>query len=163
MNRTRALALTLVMTATSLASAQTPESKQPSTPGTKAADVGVEQTLMKLERDTLAALLKKDSAAFGRIFSDDAVLITPDGSPQTKAQLLADLKSGDLAIATSDISDMKVRAFGDTAVVTYVTIDKGTYKGQDISGRYRWTDVFVRRAGAWQIVAGQGTRIESPK
>jgi ketosteroid isomerase-like protein len=118
---------------------------------------------MKLERDTLAALLKKDSAAFGRIFSDDAVLITPDGSPQTKAQLLADLKSGDLAIATSDISDMKVRAFGDTAVVTYVTIDKGTYKGQDISGRYRWTDVFVRRAGSWQIVAGQGTRIESPK
>ena len=163
MNRTRALALTLVMTATSLVSAEAPESKQPSTPGTKAADVGVEQTLMKLERDTLAALLKKDSAAFGRIFSDDAVLITPDGSPQTKAQLLADLKSGDLAIATSDISDMKVRAFGDTAVVTYVTIDKGTYKGQDISGRYRWTDVFVRRAGSWQIVAGQGTRIESPK
>ena len=48
---------------------------------------------------------------------------------------------------------MKVRAYGDTAVVTYVTTDKGKFKGQDISGRYRWTDVFVRRGGTWQIVA----------
>ena len=51
---------------------------------------------------------------------------------------------------------------GDAAVVTYVTTDKGKYKGQDISGRFRWTDVFVRRGGAWQIVAAHGTPIQTP-
>jgi uncharacterized protein (TIGR02246 family) len=117
---------------------------------------------MKIEQDALAALLKRDLTAFARLFADDAVVITPDGSPQTKAQLLADLKSGDLVIESSQISDMKVRAYGDTAVVTYVTADKGKYKGQSISGRYRWTDIFVRRAGTWQIVAGHGTPIQPP-
>ena len=151
----------LVIAAALGASAQTPDTKPKPAPP-KPADSSVEQTLMKIERDALAALLKKDIAAFGRVFADDAVVITPDGSPQTKAQLLADVKSGDLVVESSEISDMKVRAYGDTAVVTYVTTDKGKFKGQDISGRYRWTDVFVRRGGTWQIVAGHGTPIQQP-
>lgn len=151
----------LVIAAALGASAQTPDTKPKPAPA-KPVDGSVEQTLMKIERDGLAALLKKDIAAFGRIFADDAVVITPDGSAQTKAQLIADVKSGDLVVESSEISDMKVRAYGDTAVVTYVTTDKGKFKGQDISGRYRWTDVFVRRAGTWQVVAGHGTPIQQP-
>ena len=148
----------LVIAAASAAYAQAPDSKQKPATAQPAAG-SVEQTLMKMERDALAAVLKKDNAAFGRIFADDAVMITPDGATQTKAQLLADLKSGDLTIESSEISDMKVRAYGDVALVTYQTADKGKYKGQDISGRYRWTDVFVRRSGTWHIVASQGTPI----
>jgi ketosteroid isomerase-like protein len=151
----------IVIAAAPAVSAQTPDSKQKPA-AAKAATSDVEQTLMKMERDALAALLKRDTVGFGRIFADDAVLITPDGTPQTKSQLLADVKSGDLLIESSEITDMKVRAYGDAAVVTYVTTDKGTYKGQDISGRYRWTDIFVRAAGTWHIVAGQGTRIQPP-
>jgi hypothetical protein len=44
-----------------------------------------------------------------------------------------------------------------------MTTDKAKFKGQDISGRYRWTDIFVRRGGTWQIVAGHGTPIQPPK
>ena len=150
----------IVIASAQAAHAQTPDTKQTPGAAVKASGSDVEQTLMKLERDALAALLKRDIAGFGRIFSDEAVIITPDGTPQTKSQLLADVKSGDLVIASSAISEMKVRAYGDSAVVTYVTVDKGKYKGQDISGRYRWTDVFVRSGGTWQIVAGQGTRIQ---
>ena len=152
----------IVIASAQAAHAQTPDPKQTPGAAAKGADSNVEQTLMKLERDALAALLKRDTAGFGRIFGDEAVLITPDGTPQTKSQLLADVKSGDLVIASSEISEMKVRAYGDSAVVTYVTVDKGKYKGQDISGRYRWTDVFVRSGGTWQIVAGQGTPIQPP-
>ena len=123
---------------------------------------GVEQALMKMEHDSVAALLKKDVAGFGKYFGEDAVLTTPDGSTQTKAQLIADVKSGDLAIESSTLSEMKVRVYGDAAVVSYVTTDKGKYKKQDISGRYRWTDVFVRRAGEWKIVSSHGTSIAPP-
>ena len=130
--------------------------------GTRVVLTDVEQTLMKMEHDGLAALLKKDVAGFGRIFADDAVLNPPDGTTQTKSQLVADVKSGDLVFESSEMSDMKVRAYGDTAVVTYVTNDKGKYKGQDITGRYRWTDVFVRSGGTWHIVASQGTPIPPP-
>jgi ketosteroid isomerase-like protein len=53
--------------------------------------------------------------------------------------------------------DMKVQVYGNTAVVTYGSTDKGTYKGKDLSGKYRWMDVFVKHKGRWQLVAGQGT------
>jgi ketosteroid isomerase-like protein len=60
---------------------------------------------------------------------------------------------------SSKSEDMKVQVYRDTAVVTYRSTDKGNYKGNDISGRYRWTDVFVKRNGRWQVVSTQGTRI----
>ena len=152
----------LVVAAAPAASARTPHSKQKPAATAPAGDV--EQALMKLEREGTAALLKRDSAGFGRLFAEDAVLTSPDGTVQTKAQLLADVKSGSLALESSEIADMKVHAHGDAAVVTYSTTDKGKYKGQDVSGRYRWTDVFVRRNGTWQIVASQGTPIQpAPK
>jgi ketosteroid isomerase-like protein len=154
--------LALMLAAAPIAYAQTADTKQkPATGG--ASEGTVEQTLMKIEHDTLAALLKKDAAAFGKFFSEDAVFTAPDGTVQTKAQLLADIKSGTLVIESSEMSDMTVHAHGDAAVVTYATNDKGKYKTQDISGRYRWTDVFVRRGGTWQIVAGHGTPIAEPK
>jgi ketosteroid isomerase-like protein len=154
----RALALALLLAATVPAYGQAPEKKP--APAAKPADASAE--LMKMEHDMLAALLKKDTAAFGKHFADDAVLTTPDGAVQTKAQLLGDVKSGALVLEASTISDMKVKVHGDAAVVTYITTDKGKYKGQDISGRFRWIDVFVRQGGAWQLVAGQGTPIQAP-
>lgn len=144
-----------VLAASALVSAQAPEARTALPPLQD-----TEAVLTKIERDAAAALTKKDFAAFAGVFSEDAVFTGPDGAVQTKAQLLADLKSGSLVIESTVISDMKVRVFGEAAVVTYTTTDKGKYKGRDISGRYRWTDTFVRRGGKWQVVAGQGTPIQ---
>src|SRR6476469_5046152 len=154
--------LVLMLVGPPVAYAQTTATK----PGAAAAGAGegnVEQALTKIEHDSLAALLKKDAAGFGKYLADDAVLTGPDGMVQTKAELLADVKSGALTLESSDVSDMKVHVHGDAAVVTYGSVDKGKYKTQDISGRYRWTDVFVRRGGTWQIVAGQGTPVQETK
>jgi ketosteroid isomerase-like protein len=152
------LALALLIAIAAPAFGQTPDKK----PAQSAKPAGASDELMKIEHEVLAALLKKDAAAFGKHFADDAVLTTPDGSVQTKAQLVGDVKSGALVLDASTISDMKVQVHGDAAVVTYITVDKGKYKGQDISGRFRWMDVFVRRGGVWQLVAGQGTPIQPP-
>jgi ketosteroid isomerase-like protein len=78
---------------------------------------------------------------------------------QNKTQFIADLKSGTLKMESTKNDDMKVQVYGDTAIVTYRSTDKGKYKDFDISGQYRWTDVFVKRNGRWQIVSTQGTRI----
>lgn|SRR4029450_5288675 len=149
----------LVFALSALASAQAPETKKP-TPPARAAGQDTEAALMKMERDAAAALTKRDVAGFASIMADDAVFTGPDGAFQTKAQLIADVKAGELVIESTNMSDLKVRVFGDSAVATYATTDKGKYKGRDISGRYRWTDTFVRRGGKWQIVAGQGTPIQ---
>jgi hypothetical protein len=54
---------------------------------------------------------------------------------------------------------MKVQVYGNTAVATYRTTDKGKYKDFDISGQFRWIDVFVKQSGGWQVVATQGTKL----
>lgn len=120
---------------------------------------GTEKALLKIEEDLLAGILKGDWALFDRYMAPGFVFVGPDGSMQDKAQWMADAKSGALKIESSKNEDMKVRVYGDTAVVTYRSIDKGTFKGMDISGQYRWTDVFIKRAGKWQIVSTQGSPI----
>jgi ketosteroid isomerase-like protein len=91
--------------------------------------------------------------------ADTATFTGPDGILSDKAGFVADLKSGELKVQSSKLDDMKVQVYGDMAVVTYGSTDKSTYKGKDVSGRYRWMDVFVNRDGRWKIVAGQGTRL----
>jgi ketosteroid isomerase-like protein len=122
----------------------------------------VEQELKKLEMQYADAEVKKDVAVIGRLLADDYTLTDPDGIVITKAQTIADLKSGQDAVSSSAYSDMKVRIYGDTAVVTYVEKGKETYKGRDISGTRRWTDVWVKRGGSWQCVASHGSKVAHP-
>ena len=119
----------------------------------------VKENLMKLEQEDSQAFVKGDTAKIDRDTSDSMAFTAPDGSTSGKAEAIAGLKSGDLKYESSVLSDFKVMQYGDTAVVTYQSVDKGSYKGQDISGTYRWTDVWVKHGGKWQIVAGQGTPV----
>lgn len=123
---------------------------------------GVEQTLMQTEQELLDAVLHNDSAKFDRTLAQTYTFTAPDGTTQNKTEFMADLKSGALKMESSKNDEMKVQVYGNTAVVTYRSTDKGNYKGNDISGQYRWTDVFVKQQGRWQIVSTQGTRIAQP-
>jgi len=51
-------------------------------------------------------------------------------------------------------------ADADMAIVTYRSTDKGTYDGHDLSGQYRWLDVFAKRGGTWQCIVSQGTNAD---
>ena len=120
---------------------------------------GTEQVVMGIERELLNAILKGDASASERYLADTYVFTGPDGTVENKAQAIADLKSGDLKLQSASLDGAKVQVYGDTAVVTYSSNDKGTYKGKDISGKTRWTDVFVHHNGRWQLVASHGTML----
>jgi hypothetical protein len=119
----------------------------------------VEQALMKIEQELIDSVVKGDVSVGERYLADSYTFTGPDGMVSDKSRMLADLKSGDLKIESSKLEDMKVKVYGKTAVATYGSTDKGAYKGKDLSGKYRWTDVFMKRKGGWQLVAGQGTRV----
>ena len=119
-----------------------------------------EATLKKIEQELTDTIVKSDTSAFEKYLASDYLGIGPDGVTQNKSELLADIKSGTLKLESSNLSDMKVQvAEADMAVVVYRSDDKGTYKGKDITGQYRWLDVFVKRDGKWQIAIDQGTPI----
>ncbi len=48
----------------------------------------------------------------------------------------------------------------NTAVVTGRNVTKGTYKGEDMSGTYAFTDTWIKRGGRWQAAASAGTKIQ---
>jgi ketosteroid isomerase-like protein len=122
----------------------------------------VEQTFMKMEQEMADALIKGDAAVFEKYIADNGSFTDPGGTFMNKAQTIALIKSGDLKFESSKIDDMKVNVFGKTAIVTYRTTDKGTFKGRDISGQARWTETFIKMKGKWMMVASQGTPIMSP-
>jgi hypothetical protein len=126
----------------------------------KGTSADVEATIKKIEQELSDTIVKSDTSAFEKYLTSDYLGIGPDGVTQNKSELLADIKSGTLKLESSTYSDMKVQVAGaDMAVVVYRSDDKGTYKGKDITGQYRWLDVFVKRDGKWQIAIDQGTPI----
>ena len=118
-----------------------------------------ERDIMRIEQEMLAAVLKGDTSPSERYLAENYVFTGPDGLSMGKAQNIQDLKSGDLKLQAASLDDSKVQVYGDTAIVTYSSNDKGTYKGKDISGKTRWTDVFVKQKGRWMMVASHGSMV----
>lgn len=126
---------------------------------------GVEQTLMQMEKDWSQVGLNKanmanDLKTLDRIMADDWVGIDFQGKANTKAEAVANLKSGSATTQSIELGPMRVRVFGDTAIVTGSDTEKSTYKGKDSSGKYVWTDIFVNRNGKWQAVASETTKVQ---
>lgn len=118
-----------------------------------------EQELIQIERDWCAAVVKKDAAALARILADDYTSVGSRGTTSTKTDELANLKGADSTASCVD-SNLKVRIYGDAAVVTGLGTRSGTYKGVAFKDRQSlWTDTFIRKDGRWQCVATQGTLI----
>ena len=127
-------------------------------PARSADTKGVEKAIVQMEKDWTEAGIKKDVATLDRILADDWMAIDFEGKTMTKAAALADMKSGASTNSSVELGEMKVRVYGDTAIVHGSDTEKSTYKGKDSSGHYVWTDVFVKRNGRWQAVSSQSVK-----
>jgi hypothetical protein len=85
-----------------------------------------------------------------------------EGTVLTKPQALTDIGSDSASLESTVLGDMKVRLYGNTAIVTGTDTEKSEYHGKDSSGVYLWTDVFVLRNGRWQAVSSQSTKVAAP-
>jgi ketosteroid isomerase-like protein len=123
-------------------------------------DAGEQETIREvvdMERQAKEASLRRDPEFSAHTLSEDYVAITPLGQVTTKAESISARRSGQLRYESMNITDMVVRLYGDTAVVTARADVKGHQLGEDFSGPYRYTRVWVRRNGRWQAVSYQAT------
>jgi ketosteroid isomerase-like protein len=119
----------------------------------------VEQELLKLEQEGTNAIIKGDVAFLDRILAEDWMVTDSDGVLTTKAQSLAAIKSSETIISSMVADDMKVRIYGDAAVVTGRNTVKSMREGKDISGQERWTDTWIKYDGRWKCVATHSSKI----
>lgn len=127
-----------------------------------AAKASDRETILQLERDWTQSFVTMDVAANQRIVADDFFGTEPDGRRITKAEMLAELKAED-ALESNRLNedDVKIRFYGTVAVVNGSETWKRKSDGK--TGRFIWTDVFVKRNGKWQVVASQDLEVADKK
>ena len=124
------------------------------------ADAAPEQEVRQAIEKNRTALLQRDAATLERIWADDYTFTNGAGETHSKAERLANLKSGATSLdSISEEEDMKVRIHGNVAVATSRVTIKGQYSGKQASGQYRSIHVWVKGAAGWQLVANQLTRV----
>jgi ketosteroid isomerase-like protein len=107
-------------------------------------------------------IVRKDAVAIAANMAEDFRQIGSDGSVADKAAFVRDITSSDLTIDPYTVEDFDVRIYGDTALLFGRTRMTGSYQGKPFATHYRYIDIYVRRAGKWQIVSVQTTRIAEP-
>ena len=151
----------LIASASSLALSQTEVKKPDQKPvGEKmATTASPEQAVRQLFDELVMSYSKNDATAPTRILAEDFTFTNPFGEVMTKEQRIGEIKPGGIQFDSYTVDDVKVRVYGDTAVVTNRTTLSGKRGDQAITGQYRATSVFVKKGGNWQVVASQSTRI----
>src|SRR6266852_639760 len=139
MKRILLLALATI-TVSCLAIAQDKNAKSASS---KKVGVSAQEEIKKVEQARNQAILRSDTAALDRMTSDDYTVIDQRGELLTKAQILGGFKSGAIKFDSRELSDLNVRTYGSTAVVTGRVTQKAMDNGKDTSGEHRFTRVLV--------------------
>jgi len=119
----------------------------------------VADELKQIENDWVDASKTKNADKLGEILADGWVALGWDGKRTDKAKALADMKTAGNSLDSIEMGPMTVRVFGNTAIVTGSDTEKSMEYGKDTSGKYVWTDVFVKQNGRWRAVASQSTKV----
>jgi hypothetical protein len=120
----------------------------------------VEQHLKQLETDWLQAMKDGKITRMNEIVAGDWQHIYVDGSRGTRQTLVENVMSGKYKLESFEMGPMNVKMLGNVAVVQGSDTEKSTYDGKDSSGKYAWTDVYVKRGGKWVAVRSQIAKVK---
>ncbi len=118
-----------------------------------------EKIIEKLNADWIASYPTKDTATLSRIFADDLVLVSPNGTHMSKRQIIANVASPGQQVRSSRVDKVEVRLLGNVGLVmaqaSFVTVDNG----KEVTGKTNYLDVYEKRNGKWVAIAAHVTYI----
>ncbi len=109
-----------------------------------------------------AALRRADAAAVGQFFAPEYVFVNARGQRLTRAERLANLRTGRTAVDTVAHApeEEQFQSYGNVVLYSTLLTLGGRYSGKtQQQGHYRALVVWVRRDGRWQQVASQLTQV----
>jgi ketosteroid isomerase-like protein len=145
MKRTLVIAVTLLAAASiALGQKQNAQKDQRSS---------VEDVIKRVDKERIQAQIHANAIELDRLYSQDFIGVGPSGTVRTKPQVIADFTSGKLKYQSITTDQVQVRVYGNTAVETGLSTMIGQDKGKDVPRDTRFTRVWVKQRGAWQLVA----------
>lgn len=109
--------------------------------------------ILALENKWNEAYKDGDVATLNSLLADDFIITVEEGATFSKAGYIAHLGDPDNKVLVSEMSDVKVRLHGETAVVTGAYHEKGISNGKPYEFRDRFTDVWMMTGSRWQVIA----------
>jgi ketosteroid isomerase-like protein len=109
--------------------------------------------IARLERIWNQAHLDGDAAALDRLWSDDLVVTVPGMPVMGKPETMGIWRSRRMTFQLYETSDLRIRVYRDAAVVTGRLRRTRTNAGREVEDDWRFTKVYIRRAGNWLVVA----------
>ena len=107
----------------------------------------------RVDHARLDAILKGDFDAVEKFLADDVIRTFSNGAVANKAEYLDRQRSGQRRLTSSVHDDVRVRVYGDAAVITGRSTGKLMVDGKEQALLVRYTHVYVKQHGQWRMVA----------
>lgn len=107
----------------------------------------------KTYRDYLDASVRKDEKTMVALLADDYTFTDPKGKTLSRIGLIGFLTQPDIKLDPYVVGDIKVRVYGEAAVLTIRCTEKGKRQGLPINTPLQCTVTLVKKEGRWVIVA----------
>lgn len=117
------------------------------------------QMIIELDKKRMTAMAQKDIATLNTVLADDLVYTHSSARLDTKESLIGAMQSGATVYNSVVPSDVKAQDCGDTVVLTGVARIGVNSGGNAMNFAVRFTDVYANKAGKWQMVTWQSTRL----
>ena len=108
--------------------------------------------IRQAESEWAESVVTNDVTVLERILADDFVGVDVDGSHYSKAAAIKDYRTKPSEFVSNHLNEVEVRFYGDAAVAQG---SEGWKKKDGTTGKFVWTDTWVRRDGKWQVVAAE--------
>jgi ketosteroid isomerase-like protein len=115
--------------------------------------------LGRLEKVWNEAQLNGDADALNRLWSEDLVVTVPNMPVMDKSEALDLVRSGKMKFQSYRTSDIRIRVYGDAAVVTGQLERSRSGNRGEFEEDWRFTKVYVRQSGKWKVVAWHGSPV----
>lgn len=115
--------------------------------------------LSRLENVWNEAHVQGNANALDSLWADDLIVTVPNMTVMTKQDVIGILRSGRMKFKHYQTSDIRIRVYGDAAVVTGQLQRTRNINSRDVDDNWRFTKVYIRRVGKWQVVAWHASTV----
>ena len=120
------------------------------------------QQLERLEQVWNTAQEQGDADALNRLWADDLEVDVPRMPVMTKTDALNFARSGRMKFLRYVTSDIRIRVYGNAAVVSGRLQRTRSMNGKELSDDWRFTKVYIREAQRWRVVSFHASEAAQP-
>ena len=118
--------------------------------------------LARLEGVWNLAHLQGDAEALERMWAEDLEVTVPRMRVWNKSELVAFVRSGQMKFSRYETSDLRIRTYGSTAIVSGRLQRRRTIGDREVNDDWRFTKIYLRSNNGWQVVAFHASESVKP-